>query len=97
MANNLKSNPIVIDTVAADVVISDTAIRIRRVDFWSNAAAGKIVLKDTRGNAVVIVGITAATGGRDGVYWEKPQHSPDLFLDSASSTFPAGSTLLIYV
>lgn len=96
MANTLNTNPIVIDTVAADVVISTAPIRIRRVDFWANAAAGKVVLKDTLGNPVVIVGMIAA-GGRDGVYWEKPQHAPDLYLDQSDSTFPAGSTLLIYV
>lgn len=96
MANTLNTNPIVIDTLAADVVVSTVPVRMRRVDCWFNAAAGKVVLKDTLGNIKVIVG-TIAAGGRDGIYWESPQHTPDLYVDFSDSTFPAGSTLLIYV
>jgi hypothetical protein len=97
MANILTTNPIVIDTMGADVTISSTAIKLFRVDFYSHAAAGKIVLKDLLGNVKVVLGVTAAAGGRDGVYWEQPVWAQDLYLDFSDSTFPAGSTLLIYI
>lgn len=70
MANSLKSNPITIDTVAADVDISaghtevtDTTMYIEAVRFEGSTAADVVVLKDTAGNK--IVSQTSPVGGGD--------------------------------
>jgi hypothetical protein len=46
MANSLTTNPIVIDTVAADVTLSSQPLNIKAITFYSTDAADGIVLAD---------------------------------------------------
>ena len=97
MANNLAVNPVVIDTVAADVVISNSQVKVSDVVFNSAAAPGKIVLIDNLGNIKFILEVVAAGGGNDSLHFDNPIWITGLVVDNSASTFPANSTLLIYV
>ena len=97
MANVLNANPIVIDTVAADVVITTAPLKMFLMEFVANGAPGRVVLIDGLGNLKAILDVPAATGGVDRQEWHFPVYVNDLIVDQSASTFPAGSTLLIYV
>ena len=97
MANNLKSNPIIIDTLAAgDNVITSEQIKLFQAVLYSNAGAGLIRLKDNKGDTKAILAVGAA-GGVDRQEWgDFPIYANSLVVDTGY-TFPAGSYLLIYV
>ncbi len=97
MANVLTVNPVVIDTVAADVVISTGVVRVHNIAFDSNAAPGKVVFIDNMGYIKFVLEVTAAAGGVDRQDFDKPVWVEGLTVDQSASTFPAGSTLLVYV
>lgn len=97
MANVLVTNPVVIDTVAADVTISTSAVKVHNINFDSNAAPGKVVFIDNAGYIKFILEVTAAAGGTDRQDFDTPVWVEGLIVDQSASTFPAGSTLLIYV
>lgn len=95
MANNLNSNPIVIDTLAAgDNVITANPLKIFMVELFGKDGAAHIVLKDSLGDYKVV--LDAGTNLVDRQEWHFP-----LWVNSLTVltgwTFPAGSYLLIYV
>lgn len=95
MANNLKSNPIVIDTISGDTVVSTAPLKLFLVELYAAGGAGVVLLKDTLGDAKAVFAV-GSSGGCDRQEWHYPLWVNDLVIDG-TATFPAGSRLLIYV
>ena len=93
MANNIKTNPVSLDTFAADVVVAtpDQNFQISSVVF-SSTAADTCVLVDGAGNTVHVSRVAA--GGTD------EQHpmvtAKGLTFDLSQSTIGGTANVLIY-
>lgn len=100
MANVTDSNPIVIDTVAADVDIAALAVGlstapffIKKVLFTGGTAADTVRLANARGE--VVADITIATGVEDeSIDFSPAFHSQGLKVIDAGTTITSGKVLI---
>ena len=76
MANSLNTNPIYLDTFAADVVIRTGTVIIEDVYFETNLNNDVLVLKDAAGNVVYRKPATAESVDA-GVSYDQPNGSWD--------------------
>ena len=98
MSNNLNTNPILIDTFSADVIISREPVVVTDIIFWSTAANDVLSLDDKDGNLVLYYML--ATGkdtrhihfGKGGRVFQN-----GLVLDVSDGVYTTASKLLIYV
>lgn len=96
MANNLKTNPIVIDTFSADVTIWTGHIKVKTIVFWSTAADDKLVLEDKNGTPVVYLQLATAKDTKQINFGEGITFD-GLVLDVSDGTYTSASKLLIYM
>lgn len=96
MANDLKKNPIFIDTFSTDVVISDTPIKVKTITFWSTAADDKLVLQDKNGVISVYLQLATAKDTRQINFGEGMMFN-GLTLDVSDGTYTSASRLIIYM
>lgn len=98
MANSTTTNPIIIDTFSANVVISTTPKLITHGKLSGGNAADKVVLKDKNSNIIARFSIDTNSGHDD---LNLPAGSP-IFADgiqivSADCTYAGSPTLLLYM
>ena len=92
MANSVVTNPIVIDTFVADVVLSTTPFTIKGFHFYSGTVTDHVSVVDGRG--VEIIHLIANTGFIPvPVTLTKPPYSVDV----SAGVHAAGAKLFVYV
>lgn len=100
MANNLNTNPIVIDTVGADVVLSSTPLCIKAITFTSTDVADQLVLANTDDVPCAIASIAVANETVHTTYTDagyKTSGKGGTKVDLSASTLVGTFLALIYV
>lgn len=93
MANDLTSNPIVLDTASTSVVLISKQFRVTKV-VWAGgaiAAANTMVLKDQNGKTKVEMGTSTADDHKD------MNFTPPLKFDGLIAHTIAAGTVYVYV
>ncbi|MHA2066713.1 MAG: hypothetical protein ACXABY_20265 [Candidatus Thorarchaeota archaeon] len=91
MANNLNTNPVSIDTFAADVTISTQRFNVKCITF-SSPGADHCVLTDRSGNIVYDSRVSAGESDSQMI----DTSFDGLIVDVSAGSFTAGAALLIY-
>ena len=96
MANSVVTNPIVLDTFNADVVISTVPIEVRAITFKSAAAADVFALEDANGVKVVVLAQTINGGC---MILPGPLRFNSLYFDNddTNSGLGSGDYVMIYL
>ena len=99
MANSLTTNPIVIDTVAADVELSVRPMNIKAITFYSTDALDVLVLADVDNVPIAVASIDTAGGTVHQEYFEgyKTDGKGHAKVDLSASTLAGTFLALIYV
>ena len=97
MANNLLTNPIVLDTFSSDVTIADKPIRIKSISFSSSSAADKLVLEDRKGVTNVYLQLPVAGSTQDWTPAEPVWFQNGLICDVSDGAYVGTARLLIYL
>jgi len=95
MANNVNTNPIFLDTYAADVTISSTIVHPKAIHVTSATAGDTVVFIDNKGNQVIKV--AAPANVTCDVWFPEGWQSDGLIFDLSASTITAAVTVLLYV
>ena len=98
MANLTDTNPIVIDTFSADVVISRGPVVVTDIIFWSSAADDKVSIDDKDGNVAFYYQLATAKDTRH-IHFGKGGRvfQNGLVLDVSDGAYTTASKLLIYI
>ena len=98
MANNLNSNPILIDTFSADVVISRDPVVVTDIIFWSTVANDVLSIDDKDGNLVFYYMLATGKDTRH-VHFGKGGRvfQNGLVVDVSDGVYTTASKLLIFV
>jgi len=94
MANNLNTNPIYIDTWAADVTLVAGIANPKMIHFMSDTAADNLVLVDKNGNVMVDITLEAAVSTEE--YWFPFEgwQCDGLILDVSLGTYNTAKALI---
>jgi hypothetical protein len=96
MANSLTTNPIVIDTVAADVTLSSQPLTIKSLVFTSTDAADGIVLAD-KGDVPIAAAFCNGTNETVQLHFDNFRTGEGAKVDLSASTLAGTFLALIYV
>lgn len=94
MANNLNTNPIIIDTFTSDVTIFSTICHPKLITFNTDTAGNRLVLEDVAGNHVVDILMSANNTTYD-LWLPEGWQSNGLVLDISDGTYDT-CKMLIY-
>jgi ribose 5-phosphate isomerase len=92
MANNLNTNPVSIDTFAADVTISELQTNVKCATF-SSPGADHCVMTDLAGNIVYDSRVSAGESDNQMI----DTNVKGLVVDVSAGSFTAGAQLLVYL
>jgi hypothetical protein len=92
MANNLNTNPVSIDTFAADVTISSSQVNVKCATF-SSPGADHCVMTDSSGNIVYDSRVSAGESDNQMI----DTNFKGLVVDVSAGSFTAGAQLLVYL
>ena len=96
MANKLTTNPVYLDTFAADVTIFSDTCHPKVIVMNSDTAGDKLVFNDLDGNVVAIISVD--TADQTAQLWlpETEFQSKGLVFDLSASAIAGTVTALIY-
>ena len=97
MANNLTTDPIVIDTFSVDVVISAIGLKVKSIIFTSDSVGDVFVLEDVNGVEIFRAKINSADASivwtpSDGQWFNK-----GVYLNVSRGTYTGTAKALIYI
>lgn len=97
MANKLTTNPVYLDTFAADVTISSGKVHPKLIVLNSDTAGDTLVFIDNKGDTVAIVSVD--TNAQTASMWlpETEFQTDGLIFDLSASTIGGTCKALIYV
>lgn len=93
MANDLKTNPIYLDTFSSDIVLSDRPMSIQSIQFYSGTNTDNLTIEDKNGVPIIQLLANQSWSPTDAITFSNPPYTVDV----SDGAYAATARAFIYV